>query len=76
MNTTDKVKIEMNTTPTTNQRLVTILLILLIVHVSLLVIGIVVGLLMMSGWMMGTHGQTMNAMMSNCTDMMQNFQRP
>ena len=49
MNTPDKEKFEMNTTPTTNQRLVTILLVLLIVLVVLLIIGIIVGFLMMSG---------------------------
>ncbi len=53
MATTDKEKIEMNTTPSTNQRLTTILLVLLIVLVVLLVLGVIVGFLMMSGWMMG-----------------------
>lgn len=49
MNTTDKEKIEMNTTSTTNPRLVTILLVLLIVLVILLIIGTILGFLMM-GW--------------------------
>ena len=70
----------MNTTATTNQRLVTILLVLLIVLVALLVIGTVFGFLvtrgMMGGWMMGMNGQTMNAMMSACTDFMRNIQSP
>src|SRR6266511_2254221 len=43
----------MNTRPTTNQRLVTILLILLIILVALLVIGIVAGVFMMGNWMRG-----------------------
>ena len=80
MNTTDKEKIEMNTAPTTNQRLVTVLLVLLIILVALLVIGIVFGFLMtggmMGGWMMGMNGQTMNDMMSACANMMQNFRNP
>jgi len=80
MNTTYKEKIEMNTAPTTNQRLVTILLVLLIILVVLLVIGIVVGFLMtggmIGGWMMGINGQTMNDMMSPCTDFMRNVQKP
>ena len=78
MNTTDKI--EMNTIGTTNQRLVTLLLVLLIVLVALLVIGIALGFLMtggmMGGWMMGINGQTMNNMMSACTDFMQNIQSP
>ncbi len=80
MNTIEKEKIDMNTTVTTNQRLITILLVLLIILVVLLVIGIVVGFLMMSGmmggWMMGMNGQTMSNMMSACTDIMKNFQNP
>jgi hypothetical protein len=51
--TPDKEKIEMNTTPSANQRLIT--LVLLIVLVVLLVIGIIVGFLIMSG-MMGVSG--------------------
>lgn len=80
MNVSDKEKIEMNSTLTTNQRLVTILLVLLIVLVALLVIGIVLGFLMtggmMGGWMMGISGQTMNDMMSACADFMRNVQNP
>src|SRR6266508_4242185 len=53
-------KIDMNTTPTTNQRIVTILLFLLIILVALLVIGILVGVFMMGGWM---RGGMMNPMM-------------
>ena len=56
MATPDKEKNEMNTTPSTNQRLITILLVLLIVLVVLLVVGTILGFLMMSGmwggWMM------------------------
>lgn len=71
----------MNTTITTNQRLVTILLVLLIAFVTLLILGIVAGWSMMGGmmgWggMMGMSGQMMNNMMSACTDMMRNFQTP
>lgn len=51
----------MSTTPTTNQRLVTILLILLIILVAVLVIGIVAGFFMMANWMRG--GMMMNPMM-------------
>ena len=82
MTTTDKERVDINPTATTNQRLVTILLVLLIVLVTLLVIGIVAGFLMMGGgmmgWggMMGMNGQTMNNMVSACTDMMRNFQTP
>ena len=84
MNTTDKEKIDMNTIVTTNQRLVTILIVLLIILLVLLIIGIVLVFLMMGGMMnggmmggmMGMNGQTMNGMMSNCTDMMRNFQSP
>ena len=70
----------MNTIGTTNQRLVTLLLVLLIVLVALLVIGIALGFLMtggmMGGWMMGINGQTMNNMLSACTDFMRNIQSP
>jgi flagellar basal body-associated protein FliL len=82
MNATDKEKTQLNTTPTTNQRLITILLVLLIVLVALLITGIVAGWLMMGsgmmGWggMMGINGQTMNNMISACADMMRNFQNP
>jgi hypothetical protein len=77
-----KEKISMNTTTTTNQRLVTILLVLLIIFVVFLIMGIVLGWLVMGsgmmGWggMMGMNGQMMNNMMSACTDMMRNFQNP
>src|SRR5437867_3786220 len=54
-------KSKMNTTPSTNQRLVTILLILLIILVALLVIGAVAGFFMMGGWMRG--GMMTNPMM-------------
>ena len=84
MNATDKEKIDMNTTVSTNQRLVTVLLVLLILFLILLVIGTVVGFLMMGGGMMGgmmnpmmgMNGQTMNDMIAACTSMMQNFQSP
>jgi hypothetical protein len=71
----------MDTTVTTNQRLVTILLVLLIVFVVLLVLGtvfsfLVRGGMMGSGMMMGMNGQTMNDMMAACTEMMRNFQNP
>ena len=81
MTTTDKEKMEMKPTPTTNQRLKTILLVLLIVLVALLVLGAIVPFLMMSGmmggwmkWMMGPHGQMMNTMMAASTDMLRNIQ--
>ena len=54
-------KIDMNTTPTTNQRLVTILLILLIILVALLVIGIIASFFMMGSWM--RDGMMVNPMM-------------
>lgn len=72
----------MNTTITTNQRLVTILLVLLIIFIGLLILGIVAGWIIigsgMMGWggMMGMNGQMMNTMMSACSDMMRNFQNP
>ena len=71
----------MNTVVTTNQRLVTILLVLLIVFVVSLMIGTVARFLM-GGWMMGggmmtgISGQTMNDMMSASTDFMRNIQNP
>jgi hypothetical protein len=80
MNAIDKEKIDMNTTVSTNQRLVTVLLVLLISLLILLVIGTVVGFLMMDGGMMGwggmMNGGMMNDMMNACTNMMQNFQNP
>ena len=85
MNATDKEKVEMNTPPTTNQRLVTILLVLLIVLLALLVIGIVAGLIRMGWGMMGWGGMTLapgasagvnGGMTTACLDMMRNFQSP
>jgi len=49
----------MNTTLITNQRLVTVLLVLLIISVVLLIIGIVAGFLMMGGGMIGMGGMTL-----------------
>jgi len=69
-----KREIDMNTTVTTNQRLVTILLVLLILLLILLVIGTVVGFLMIGGGMM--NGGMMNGMSTACAEMMQNFQSP
>jgi flagellar basal body-associated protein FliL len=81
MNATEKEKVDMNTPSTTNQRLVTILLVLLIVLVALLVVGVIVSFLTMGsmmggGMMFGMNGQTMNNMMSACTEMMKNIQKP
>jgi len=76
MNATDKEKIDMNTTLTTNQRLVTVLLVLLIVPVALLVIGTGVGFLMMGGGMMGWGGMMNGGMTTACLDMMRNIQAP
>lgn len=84
MNATDKEKMEMNATPATNQRLVTILLALLIILVALLVIGIVWSFLMMGNGMMtggmmnmtGMNGQTMNDMMTACAEMMKAHHGP
>jgi len=80
MNATDKEKIDMNTTVSTNQRLVTVLLVLLILFLILLVIGIVAGFLTMGGGMMGwggmMNGGMMNDMHTACTDMMRNIQSP
>lgn len=65
----------MNATSTTNQRLVSVLLVLLIILIALLVIGIAVSFLMMGGMMnglmMGTHGMLTNQMSQACIDMMQ-----
>lgn len=70
----------MNTVLTTNQRLVTILFVLLIVFVVLLNIWIIARFLLMGprmmGGMMSMNGQTMNDMMAACADMMKNFQSP
>ena len=87
MNATEKEKADMNTTVTTNQRLVTILLVLLIVLVILLIISVtgvfamtsggMMGGMMnggMMGQMMGMSGQAMNDMITACTTMMQNHQ--
>jgi len=81
MNATDKEKIDINSTATTNQRLATILLVLLIILVALLVIGTVVGFLMMgggmmNGGMMGMGGMMTNDMSKACLDMMRNIQSP
>ena len=81
MSATDIEKIDTNNIKATNQRLVTILLVLLIILLLLLVVGIVVVIFMMSGGMMmggmmGLNGQTMNNMITACTNMMQNFQNP
>ena len=62
----------MESTTNTNQRLIAILLVLLIVFVGLLIIGSVAGWLWMGGGMMGWGGITANA----CTDMMGNIQSP
>ena len=72
MTTTDTEKVEMNTN--TNQRLVTILLVLLIVFVGLLVIGIIASWLWMGG-MMGW-GMTSNDMANACIAMTRNIQSP
>ena len=70
----------MNATITTNQRLVSILLVLHIIFVVLLIIGIVAGFLMMGNGMMrgmmGMNGQIMNDMMSACATMMRSFPNP
>jgi membrane-anchored glycerophosphoryl diester phosphodiesterase (GDPDase) len=66
----------MNAMATTNQRLVTILLVLLIMLVALLIFGTIGGFLLGGRTMMGVNGQTMNDMISACSGMMQNFQNP
>jgi hypothetical protein len=81
MNAIDHKESEMNTIGSTNQRLVTILLVLLIALVVLLVLGIILGFLGMGGMMgggmmMGMNGQTMNDMMAACTEFMRNIQNP
>ena len=82
MTTTDAEKVEMTTN--TNQRLVTILLVLLIILLGLLVLGIVASFLMMSG-MMGWGGMTLapgasagvaNDMANACNEIMRNVQAP
>ena len=71
-------EIEMNTMTTTNQRLVTLLLVLLVIFVGLLIIGTLTGSLFMGGGMMnglmGMNGQSMSKMMAVCSEMMRNFQ--
>ena len=73
-----KGEIEMNTMTITNQRLVTLLLVLLVIFVGLLIIGSLTGSLFMGGGMMnglmGMNGQSMSNMMSVCSEMMRNFQ--
>ena len=81
MTTTDKEKIDLNTPVTTNQRLITIVLVLLIILLALLVIGIVAGFLMMgwgimNGGMMGMGGMMTNDVSKACVDMMRNIQSP
>lgn len=78
MNASNQENSVMDTTVTTNQnqRLVTILLVLLIVFVGLLTLGIIFSFLMMGSGMMGMGGPMMNNMMSACTEMMRNFQNP
>ena len=81
MTTTDKEKIDLNTPVTTNQRLITIVLVLLIILLALLVIGIVAGFLMMgwgmmNGGMMGMGGMMTNDMSKACLGMMRNIQSP
>lgn len=82
MTITDTEKVEMNTN--TNQRLVNVLLVLLIVFVALLILGIVAGWLWMGG-MMGWGGMTFapgasagvtNDMANACIDTMRNIQGP
>ena len=75
MTTTDTEKVEMSTALTTNQRLVTILLVLLIILLGLLIIGIIAGWLWMGG-MMGWGGMTTNDMSKACLEMMRNVQAP
>lgn len=74
--TTDTEKVAMNTS--TNQRLVTILLVLIIILLALLVLGIVVGFLMMGGMMgmMNMGGMMSNDMANGCIEMMRSFQGP
>ena len=79
MTTTDTEKVEMNTN--TNQRLVTILLVLLIILLGLFVLGIVASFLMMgwgmmNGGMMGMGGMMTNDMSKACLEMMRNVQAP
>ena len=77
MTSTDTEKVDMNTSVTTNQRLVTILLVLLIILLALLVLGIVAGFLMMGGGMMGMMnmgGIMSNDMANTCIEMMSNIQ--
>lgn len=66
----------MDATVTTNQRLVTILLVLLIILLALLILGIIAGWLMMGG-MMGWGGMMVTNDMANaCLDLMRNIQSP
>mgnify|MGYP001278012835 CR=1 FL=1 len=82
MTITATEKVEMTTS--TNQRLVTILLVLLIVFVALLILGIIAGWLWMGGMTLapgasagvGWGGISTNDMSKACADMMRNFQTP
>ena len=60
----------------TNQRLITILLVLLIIFVVVLISGIVAGWLWMGGRMIGWGGIMTNTMANACIDMMRNIQSP
>ena len=70
----------MNATPTSNNRYMTILIVVLIVVLLVLAFNVLAWFWMMGGGMMvgmmGMNGQTMNTMISACTEMMQNFQSP
>ena len=76
MTTTDTEKVQMNTAATTNQRLVTIMLVLLIILLGLLVIGIVAGLVMMGWGMMNGGMMGIGGMTTACLNMMRNFKTP
>ena len=73
----------MNISVTTDQRLRSIVLILLIILISLLIVGTAAFLLTMGGimsggmWrMLGVNGQVTNNLIASCTSMMRSFQKP
>ncbi len=74
----------MNATPTYNNRHMIIFIAILIAVLLVLAVNVIVWILLMRGGMMGgmlnqmmgMNGQTMNNMLTACTNMMQKFQSP
>ena len=70
----------MNAVPSSDRRYMMILITVLIVVLLVLALNVVAWIWLMGGGMInhmiGMSGQTMNDMISACTDMMQKFQSP